>query len=127
MEFYSPRSNRGRGDVSYFLTFSGTMKPRTKEFIPVMIKTSFEGPFSWGRILEIYADSCKLMSKFEFKKGKIAALCFDFENEKIEDLRGTITHVEKDRDGYFIYQIKFTDEVQKSRMRKKLFEILSKT
>lgn len=110
MEFYSPR----------------IISPKTFEFIPVLIKTSLEGPSCWGRILEIYVDFCRLMSKFELKKGKIVALCFDFENERFVDLRGQIIHAEKDQDNYFIYKIKFMDEVQKSEMRKKIFEVLSK-
>ncbi|MBI4655858.1 MAG: hypothetical protein HY746_03820 [Elusimicrobia bacterium] len=100
-------------------------KPRTKEFIPTVIKLSREDLFYWGRILEIHPDSCRFLSQFEMFKDRIIALSFEINGAEIEDLRGNIQKTARDSEGYFVYEMFLTDETQKSKIRNILLDVLS--
>ncbi|MBU2574085.1 MAG: hypothetical protein KKH28_08430 [Elusimicrobia bacterium] len=100
---------------------------RVREFIPAVIRTSLDLPPLWGRILAICPETIELMSKFEYKKGRVLALSFELGGEALEDIRGAITAAVKDGCGYFSYRIKLSDHNQQKALLEKLLRMLSKT
>ena len=99
---------------------------RNKEFIPAIIRTSLDLPPLWGRVLAISPVSIELMSKYEYKKGRVLALSFELGGEALEDIRGAITAAQKDGCGYFSYTIKLSDHNQQKALLEKILQLISK-
>lgn len=83
-------------------------------------------PF-WGRIMALAPGTIELLSQFEFKRGKMMALGFEFGGEKLEDIRGTADTVLKDAAGYFHYSIKLSDHNQQKNLLEKILRLTAKT
>ncbi|PIS46548.1 MAG: hypothetical protein COT17_08065 [Elusimicrobia bacterium CG08_land_8_20_14_0_20_51_18] len=76
---------------------------RYKEYIPVEIFYSpVERPL-WGRLLRLGAESCVLLSRYDFRKYRKLHLTFEFGGKKFENLSSRTVRMEKDRDGYYFY------------------------
>ena len=86
---------------------------REKAYIPVSIRTSAEGSPCWGRITAITPESVDLMSRFEFRKGKMLALDFELDGGKMEEIRCSVTGALRDDCGYFHYETAFADRNQR--------------
>ncbi len=99
---------------------------RANQYIPVSIRISLELEPFWGRIMAISPDKLELLSQFEFKRGKMMALGFEFGGEKLEDIRGTADTVLKDATGYFHYSIKLSDHNQQKTLLEKLLRLTAK-
>ena len=97
-----------------------------KKYIPASIITSAENPNCWGRILEIDQNRCLIMSRFEIRLEKILSLSFDMDNTEFKNLRCRIQKITRDSDGYFYYETKLIDSLQRTDMRQKILQILTK-
>lgn len=100
---------------------------RDKEFIPAAIRTSLEVEPFWGRVTAISPEKIELLSKFEFKKGRVLALGFELGGEQLEDIRGAITAVLREPCGYFQYSIRLSDQNQRTLILEKLLNLIAKT
>jgi len=100
---------------------------RDKEYIPVSIRISLEESPFWGRILAINSDKIEIMSQFKFKQGKMTALGFELDGEKLEDIRGAVSGAIKDSCGYFHYIIKLTDHNQQKTLLAKLLNLTARS
>ena len=100
---------------------------RDKEYIPVSLRTSLEVEPFWGRITTLSPEKIELLSKFEFKKGRVLALCFELDKEKLEDVRGEVTALLREPCGYFQYSIKLSDHNQQKAILAKLLTLTAKT
>jgi len=98
---------------------------RDKEYIPVSIRISLEESPFWGRLLAVSPGKLRMLSQFEFKKGKTLALGFDFYGETLEDVRGRIADVIRDASGYFHYSIILSDHNQQKAVLEKLLRALT--
>ncbi|MCX5786591.1 MAG: hypothetical protein NTX59_12995 [Elusimicrobia bacterium] len=81
-------------------------------YIPVLIKTSLDLPPLWGRLVRLWPEGAELISKFEIKKGRITALCFELGGNEYEDIRALVTETAKETSGYFVYKLAFKDSGQ---------------
>lgn len=99
---------------------------RDKEYIPVSIRISMETEPFWGRILAMSPGRIELLSQFEFKRGRMMALGFEFGGEKLEDIRGTAETALRDAAGYFHYSIKLSDRNQQKTLLEKLLRLTPK-
>ena len=99
---------------------------RVNEYIPVSIRISLEMEPFWGRIMALSPEKLELLSQFEFKRGKMMALGFEFGGEKLEDIRGTADTVLKDAAGYFHYSIKLSDHNQQKTLLEKILRLSAK-
>ena len=97
-----------------------------KRYIPTGIITSAENPNCWGRILEIDQNQCLIMSRFEIRIEKTLSLSFEMDNTEFRNLRCRIKKITRDSDGYFYYETKLIDSLQRSDMRQKILQILTK-
>jgi hypothetical protein len=99
---------------------------RANQYIPVSIRISLEMEPFWGRIMAISPEKMELLSQFEFRRGKMMALGFEFCGEKLEDIRGTADTVLKDAAGYFHYSIKLSDHNQQKTLLEKILRLTAK-
>ncbi|MBU2530530.1 MAG: hypothetical protein KKD35_05770 [Elusimicrobia bacterium] len=97
-----------------------------KKYIPTSIITSAENPNCWGRILEIDQNQCLIMSRFEIRIEKILSISFEMDNTEFKNLRCRTKKITRDSDGYFYYETKLIDNLQRSDMRQKILQILTK-
>ena len=88
--------------------------------------TSDENPNYWGRILEIDQNQCIIMSSFKRRFEKIIYLSFEMDNTEFENIRCRVKKISRDSDGYFYYEAIFIDSLQKSDMRQKILQMLTK-
>lgn len=99
---------------------------RANEYIPVSIRVSLEMEPFWGRIMAISPEEIELLSQFEFRRGKMMAMGFEFGGEKLEDIRGAAGTVLKDAAGYFHYSIKLSDHNQQKTLLEKILRLTAK-
>ena len=100
---------------------------RADQYIPASIRVSLELEPFWGRIMAISSGRIELLSQFEFKRGKMMALGFEFGGGNLEDIRGTADTVLKDAAGYFHYSIKLSDHNQQKTILENILRLTSKT
>jgi hypothetical protein len=100
---------------------------RANEYIPASIRISMETEPFWGRIMALSPDRVELLSQFEFRRGKMLALGFEFGGEKLEEIRGTAETVERDATGYFHYSIKLSDHNQQKTLLEKILRLTAKS
>ncbi|MHB0995481.1 MAG: hypothetical protein ACYC2I_03825 [Elusimicrobiales bacterium] len=86
-------------------------------YIPAEIKTSLDLPPLWGRLTALCADRAELLSHFEFPEGRTLALTFEFGGAAFPDVRARITAAARDADGYYNYELSFTDRAQSDLLR----------
>lgn len=86
-------------------------------YIPAEIRTSLDLPPLWGRLVSLAADRAVLLSRFEFPEGKVVALTFDLGGAVFREVRARITAAARDADGYYDYELVFTDRAQSDLLR----------
>lgn len=86
-------------------------------YIPAEIKTSLDLPPLWGRLVSLAADRAELLSHFEFPAGKVLALTFELGGAAFTDVRARVDAAARDADGYYNYDLAFTDRAQADLLR----------
>jgi uncharacterized tellurite resistance protein B-like protein len=99
---------------------------RDKEYIPASIRVSLEESPFWGRITAINPDGAELLSQFEFKKGKMLALGFELDGEKLEDIRVAVSRALRDSCGYYHYSVALADRDQRKALMAILIRLIAK-
>ncbi|MBI4678379.1 MAG: hypothetical protein HY748_12435 [Elusimicrobia bacterium] len=79
----------------------------------------------WGRLLALAPSGARLSTRFRVERGERVFLSLRIADEEFQGIAALATRVDKDREGYALAELKFTDELQKRRLAKVLLDILS--
>lgn len=89
----------------------------SKDYIPAGIRLPHGAPPAWGRLAYVDSAGCELVSRFELKEGSGAALEFDLGDETFSDIMSRVRSRRRDPEGYFTYEIAFTNELQRKNLQ----------
>lgn len=88
----------------------------SKDYIPAALRLPHGVPPAWGRLSRVDPSGCSLVSRFELKEGSGAALEFELADEAFSDIMSRVRSRRRDAEGYFTYEISFTNELQRKNL-----------
>ncbi|KAF0126170.1 MAG: hypothetical protein FD189_682 [Elusimicrobia bacterium] len=91
--------------------------PDSKDYIPAEIRLPHGVPSAWGRLARVDPAGCGLVSRFELKEGSGAALAFELGDETFSDIMSRVRSRRRDAEGYFTYELFFTNELQRRNLQ----------
>jgi len=82
-------------------------------------------PEAWGRFLRLAANGGELATTARLNKGDTLRLGFEVQGERFELARADLLTAWRDRDGYFVAEVRFLDEDTRGRLGRALVGLLA--
>lgn len=80
----------------------------------------------WGRFTDLSASRARLVTRTWAKKGEGLLLAFELGGEGFREAPCVAERSARDADGYYVHDLKFTDEVLKRRLARALLDLMSR-
>ncbi|MDX6768984.1 MAG: PilZ domain-containing protein [Elusimicrobiota bacterium] len=104
------------------------MSHRAPGLIPALVR--FPGAAArqdaWGRLLELTAGGAVLSTAAPLAKGEDLTLSFELAGEELRAVPAKVLHAEPDADGQTLADLRFTDELSRRELSRRLLDALAR-